>query len=78
MNRLDIEKHSNNYEKLLNRIVKNARLNANSVYVKNIEYKLKQYENISHNISWIYTRNYAIFFLVFFLETLYIMYLYIY
>lgn len=46
MNRLDIEKHSNNYEKLLNRIVKNARLNANSVYVKNIEYKLKQYENI--------------------------------
>ena len=37
MNRLDIEKHSNNYEKLLNRIVKNARLNANSVYVKNIE-----------------------------------------
>ena len=46
MNRLDMEKHSSSYAKIFGKIIKNTRMKANGVYIKNIEYKLKQYESI--------------------------------
>ena len=51
MNRLDIDKHSSSYEKVWAKIIKNTRMKANGVYIKNIEYKLKQYKSILNKLE---------------------------
>ncbi|MDK0570804.1 dynamin family protein [Clostridium perfringens] len=46
MNRINFDKHSKKYSELLDRLIRNNRLQMNSAYIDELEYKLSEYEEL--------------------------------